>query len=53
MDAKFILVFIDTKTSIKQQELAEKSQFFERVLKVGKFGQNAKGDHFSGPTLLG
>ena len=34
MDAEFILVFIDTKFSIKQQELVEKSQIFQRVLKL-------------------
>ena len=34
MDAEFILVSIDTKNSIKQQELAEKSQFFQWVLKI-------------------
>ena len=28
---------------MKQQELAEKSQFFQRVLKMRNFGQNAKG----------
>ena len=32
---------------MKQQELAEKSQFFQRVLKIGNFGQNAKGAKFS------
>ena len=36
MDAEFILV------SMKQRELAEKVQFFERVLKMGNFGQNAE-----------
>ena len=53
MDAEFVLVSIDTKTSMKQQELAEKSQFFGRVLKMGNSRQNAKGDHFFGRTLLG
>ena len=43
MDAEFILVSIDTKNSMKQQELAEESRFFQRVLKMGNFGQNAKG----------
>ena len=38
MDAEFILVSIDTKNSMKQQELVEKSQFF---LKMGNFGQTA------------
>ena len=42
MDAEFLLVSIDTKISMKQ-ELAEKSQFFQRVLKMGNFGQNAEG----------
>ena len=37
-----ILVSINTKNSMKQRELAEKSQFFQRVLKMGSFGQNAK-----------
>ena len=39
MDAEFILVSIDTKNSMKQQELVGKSQFFQRVLKMGNFGQ--------------
>ena len=42
MDAEFLLVSIDTKISMKQ-EVAEKSQFFQRVLKMGNFGQNAEG----------
>ena len=37
-----ILVSFDTKNSMKQRELAEKSQFFQRVLKMGSFDQNAK-----------
>ena len=62
MDAEFILVSIDTKNSMKQQELVEKSQFFQRVLKMGNFGPNCKGGtvckileigHFFGPTSLG
>ena len=28
---------------MKQEELGERSQFFQRVLKMGNFGQNAKG----------
>ena len=47
MDAKFMLVSNDTKNSIKQQELAEKSQCFQRVLKMVNFGQNAKGGPFA------
>ena len=47
MDAEFILVSIDSKNSIKQQELVEKSQFFRRVLKMGNFGQTAKGGPFA------
>ena len=47
MDAQFILVSIDTKNSMKQQELVEKSQFFQRVLKMGNFGQTAKGGPFA------
>ena len=46
MDAQFLLVFIDTKKPMKQQELAEKSQVFQKVLKMGNFGQNAKGRPF-------
>ena len=52
MDAEFILVSNDTKNSIKQQELAEKSQFFQRVLKMGNFGQNAKGGPFAKLLIL-
>ena len=47
MDAQFILVSIDTKNSMKQQELVEKSQFFQRVLKMANFGQTAKGGPFA------
>ena len=32
---------------MKQQELAEKSQFFQMVLKIGNLGQNAKGGPFA------
>ena len=52
MDAEFILVSNDTKNSIKQQELADKSQFFQRVLKMGNFGQNAKGGRFAKLSIL-
>ena len=44
MEAEFILVSIDTKNAMKQGELAEKLQFFQRVLKMGYFGQNARRD---------
>ena len=47
MDAQFILVSIDTKNSMKQQELVENSQFFQRVLKMGNFGKTAKGGPFA------
>ena len=47
MDAEFILVSTDTKSSMKQQELAEKWQIFQRVLKMGNFGQSAKGGPFA------
>ena len=47
MDAEFILVFIDTKNYIKQQELVEKAQFFQKVLKMGNFNQTAKGGPFA------
>ena len=47
MDAEFILLSIDTKNSMKQQELVEKSQFFQRVLKMGNFGQTGKGGPFA------
>ena len=52
MDAEFMLLSIDTKNSIKQQELAEKSQFIQRVLKMGNFGQNAKGAPFAKLSIL-
>ena len=52
MDAEFMLLSIDTKNSIKQQELAEKSQFFQSVLKMGNFGQNAKGGPFAKLSIL-
>ena len=42
MDAEFILVLIDTTNSMKQQELVEKSQFFQRVLKMGPFAKFSK-----------
>ena len=47
MDAEFILVSIDTKHIIKRQELVEKWQFFQRVLKMGNFGQTARGGPFA------
>ena len=47
MDAEFILISTDTKSSMKQQELAEKWQIFQRVLKMGNFGQSAKGGPFA------
>ena len=43
MDAEFILVSSDTKNSMKQQELVEEWQVFQRVLKMRNFGQTAKG----------
>ena len=52
MDAEFILVCYDTKTFMKQQEVAKKSQFFQRVLKMGNFGQNAKGGAFAKFSIL-
>ena len=52
MDAEFILVSNDTKNSIKQQELAEKSQFIQRVLKMGNLRQNAKGGPFAKLSIL-
>ena len=42
MDLEFIQAFNDTKGSRKEQELAEKSQFFPMVLKMGNCGQNSK-----------
>ena len=63
MDAEFILVSIDTKSSMKQQELAEKSKtIFLKGTQNGQFWQKCKGGtlcktldfgHFLGPTLLG
>ena len=47
MDAEFILVSIDTKHSMNRQELVEKWQIFQRVLKMGNFGQTAKGGPFA------
>ena len=47
MDAEFILVSTDSKISMKEQELAEKWQIFYRVLKMGDFGQSAKGGPFA------
>ena len=47
MDAEFILVSIDTKNSMKEQELVEKSQLFQRVLKMGIFGQTSQGEPFA------
>ena len=52
MDAEFILLSNDTKNSIKQKKLAEKSLFFQRVLKMGNFGQNAKGGPFAKLSIL-
>ena len=43
MDAEFILVSNDTKIAKKYCVLAEKWPFFQRVLKMVDFGQNAKG----------
>ena len=37
---------------MKQQELAEKWQFFYRVLKMVNFGQNAKGGPFAKFVIL-
>ena len=47
IDAEFILVYNDTKISENGTQLAEKSSFFKRVLKMGNFGQNAKGGPFT------
>ena len=47
MDAEFIALSIDSKHYMKQQELVEKSQLFQRVLKMGNFGQTAKGGPFA------
>ena len=42
-----ILVSIDTKKSMKQREIAKKSELFQRVLKMGKFWAKCKGGPFS------
>ena len=47
MDAEFSLVSNDTKNFMKKPELAEKWQFCQRVLKMGDFGQSAKGGPFA------
>ena len=61
MEAEFILVSIDSKNSMKQQELVEKSQFFLKGTQNGQFWPNCKGGtvckilkigHFFGPTSL-
>ena len=54
MEAEYFLVcqIPNTKNSVKQQELAEKSQFFQRVLKIGNFGQNANGAPFVKISIL-
>ena len=52
MDAEFILVSKDTKNSIKKQELAEKSRYFQGVLKMGNFGKSAKGGPFAKLSIL-
>ena len=56
MDAEFILVSNDTKNSINfpkgTQELADKSQYFQRVLKMGNFGKSAKGGPFAKLSIL-
>ena len=44
MDAEFILVSNASKISKKYCVLAEKWQFFQRVLKMADLAQNAKGD---------
>ena len=46
MDAEFILVSNATKISKKYCVLAEKWQFFQRVLKMADLTQNAKGGLF-------
>ena len=43
MDAEFTLVSNHTKIAKKYSVLAEKWPFFQRVLKMADFGQNAKG----------
>ena len=50
--AEFILVSNDTKNSIKELELADKSQYFQRVLKMGNFGKKAKGGPFAKLSIL-
>ena len=53
MDTECILVYNDTKVSKNGPQLAEKSNFFERrVLKMGSFGQNAKGGPFAKFSIL-
>ena len=47
MDAEFILVSNDTKIAKKCCVLAEKWPFFQRVLKMADFGQNANGEPFA------
>ena len=47
MDAEFILVSIDSKNCMKQQELVEKLQFFQKIPKMGSFGQTAKEGPFA------
>ena len=42
MDAEFILVSNGTKSAQTYWVLAEKWQFFQRVLKMADFGQHAK-----------
>ena len=49
MDAEFILVSIDTEISMKQQELAEKWQFWPKC-KGGTVCKDLKIGHFSGQT---
>ena len=44
MDAEFILVSNDAKSAQTYWVLAEKWQFFQRVLKMADFRQHAKGD---------
>ena len=51
--AEFILNSINSKNSMKQQELVEKSQFFQRVHKMGNFGQTAKREPFAKFSNLG
>ena len=44
MDAEFMLVSNDTKNSIKQQELAEKSQFSKAYAKWAILAKMQRGD---------